>query len=51
MGRKVVKNWLATKLKIVEVFTTENFALAVAKQNQNASDNKKSMDKDKMWCD
>ena len=30
---------------------TENSALAVTKQNQNASDNRKPVNKDKMWYD
>lgn len=29
----------------------KNYALAMTKQNQNASDNKKPVDKDKMWYD
>lgn len=29
----------------------KNYALAMTKQNQNASENKKPVDKDKMWYD
>ena len=45
------KELMGNKTENCGSLTTENSPLAVTKQNQNASDNKKPMDKDKMWCD
>ena len=47
-GEESRKELIGNKTENCGSLTTENSALAVAKQNQNASDNKKPVDKDKM---
>ncbi|RVX02076.1 hypothetical protein CK203_025483 [Vitis vinifera] len=47
-GEESRKELIGNKTENCGSLTTENSALAVAKQNQNASDNKKPVDKDKI---
>ena len=49
-GEERCKELMGNKTENSRSLTTENSVVVVAKQNQNARDNKKPVDKDKMWC-
>ena len=50
-GEESCKELMGNKTENCDSLTTENSALAMIKQNQIVSDNKKLVDTDKMWCD